>query len=309
MTARMLERLERLGKRAPGLVHGLLGRQRIDGLRARLLARSSKRLDVVAAQVAHLLHLSGVDVRGRVCLELGSGWVLSHALVLHLLGARAVIACDLERQASAAALRDAVGAATPSIVRDVLSPFEDHELLRERLEALLRLTGARHLELEALRALDVEYVAPLDLTRGRLGRPVDLVLSSSVLEHVPVRDVPSLLGNVAADLAPSGVMIHAVHLEDHRDAATAPFAFLAEEGFAAEGTRGNRLRASAWRRRFAALPGLVTRDLYAWRRAAALLPARVVEGLEHEGVDDLRASHVAFLTTRGAAVDAPSVSP
>ncbi len=303
----MLERLERLGKRAPGLVYGVLGRRRVDAVRARLLATSSKRLDVVAAQVAHLLHLSGVDVRGRVALELGSGWVLSHALVLHLVGARAVIASDVDAQAHLPALRDAIRAATLSVVRDVLSPFEDHGALRERVLALEAL-ARRRLDLAALEALGVEYVAPLDLARARLGRPVDLVYSNSVLEHVPARDLAALLGNVAADLAPGGVMLHAVHLEDHRDPAGAPFAFLGEAGFQAEGQRGNRLRASAWRRRLAALPGLSTRDLYAWRRDAALVPARVDPAVEHEGVDDLRTSHVAFLTTSASPVDARSNS-
>lgn len=292
----MLERLERLGKRAPGLVYGLLGRRRVDAVRARLLARSSKRLDVVAAQVAHLLHLSGLDVRGRVVLELGSGWVLSHALVLHLVGARTVIATDLEPQAHLPALREAIRSATGSIVRDVLSPFEDHEALRARVGALEAL-ARRPLDLGALGALGLEYVAPLDLVRRRLGRPVDLVYSNSVLEHVPARDGTLLLRNVAADLAPGGAMLHAVHLEDHRDPAGAPFAFLAEEGYEADGERGNRLRASAWRRRFAGLDGLVTRELYAWRRDASLVPARVARDVEHEGVDDLRTSHVAFLTT------------
>jgi SAM-dependent methyltransferase len=308
----VLERLERLGKRAPGVVHGLLGRRRVDALRARLLARSSKRLDVVAAQLAHLLHLARVDVRGRVALELGSGWVLSHAVALHLVGARAVIASDLEPQAQLPALGAAIRSATSSIVRDVLSPFEDHAVLRERVAALEALAAGRGLTLDALRALGVEYVAPLDLARRRLGRPVDLVYSNSVLEHVPARDAPSLLSNVAADLAPGGVMLHAVHLEDHRDAARAPFAFLGERGFDDEGARGNRLRASAWRRRFAALPGLATRELYAWRRDAALVPGDVDPSLEHEGLDDLRTSHVAFLTTSlstsTSPVDAPSKS-
>ena len=65
-------------------------------------------------------------------------------------------------------------------------------------------------------------------------------------------------------------------------------------------------------RRFAALPGLVTRELYAWRRDAALVPADVDPSLEHEGLDDLRTSHVAFLTTSSSTstspVDAPSKS-
>ena len=70
---------------------------------ARKLASTDKRLDVCAAQVAHVLHLSGfsgkLPLRGKVCLELGSGWVLSHALVFHLLEAKRVLATDTQAMA------------------------------------------------------------------------------------------------------------------------------------------------------------------------------------------------------------------
>jgi hypothetical protein len=286
----MLDGLERLGSRAPRLVYGLLGRARVDALRARLLARASKRLDVVAGQMAHLLHLSKVDVRGRTCLELGSGWVLSHALVLHLLGARAVIATDLEAQAHAPALADAVKGATLSIVRDVLSPFEDHGVLRARLERLASLPTLDP------SAIGLDYVAPLDLARARLGRPVDLVFSNSVLEHVDPQDLPALLGNLALDLAPGGAMLHAIHLEDHRDA-RAPFAFLAEGEAEEPAARGNRLRASRWLELFRSA-GLDPQVVYAWQRDPALLPAQLARSVEHQGVDDLRTSHLGLVARR-----------
>ncbi|MCP4178379.1 MAG: hypothetical protein GY756_11485 [bacterium] len=53
------------------------------------LASSSKRIDICSAQFAHLLHLSKQpSLEGKVCLEIGSGWVLSHAIVCYLLGAK-----------------------------------------------------------------------------------------------------------------------------------------------------------------------------------------------------------------------------
>src|SRR5688500_6756824 len=62
---------------------------------ARRLARSTKRLDLCAAQFAQSLHLAGdVRLEGARCLELGAGWVLTHALVCHLLGAERIVAVD-----------------------------------------------------------------------------------------------------------------------------------------------------------------------------------------------------------------------
>jgi hypothetical protein len=55
---------------------------------AKRLARSSKRLDLCAAQIAHSFHCSeGPRLKGKGCVEIGSGWVLSHSLISWLLGA------------------------------------------------------------------------------------------------------------------------------------------------------------------------------------------------------------------------------
>ena len=57
------------------------------------LASSSKRIDICAAQFAHNFHLSKhPSIEGKICLEIGAGWVLSHAVVCYLLGAKRVIA-------------------------------------------------------------------------------------------------------------------------------------------------------------------------------------------------------------------------
>ena len=73
-----------------------------DARAAKRLARSNKRVDLRAAYIAQLLHLgAGYSVVGKTYLEIGSGWVLSHALVLHLLGAKRVIASDVRPLAQA----------------------------------------------------------------------------------------------------------------------------------------------------------------------------------------------------------------
>ena len=295
----MLSSLERLGRHLPrGLVDRTLGSEGVAKLRARLLAAGDKRLDVCTAQLAHLLHLSGLDVRGKVCVELGAGWVLSHAALLWLLGAERVIATDLEAQAHPECLKVAVRKAVTSVVRDSLSPFEDHALLRARLD---RLAAIERFDFETLRALGIEYRAPLDLARAGLGEPVDVVFSWSVLEHVPAVDVGPLLANLARDLRPGGAMLHAIHLEDHRDSARAPFAFLAPDpsfGPRQQSERGNRIRRSGWEARCARLEGLRTEVLYAWQRDASFLPSPIDPGIEHTGTDDLRTSHLGLCLRR-----------
>ncbi len=269
------------------------------GLQALYMSGHDKRVDLCAAQVAHALHQSGLGgVEGLRCLEIGAGWVLSHALVLHLLGAERVIACDVVAQAKPWALRRALRRSVPSLIRDPLSPFADHGAIRERLDRVLRL---RDWSWRSLAELGIHYRAPHDLALAPLGEPVDFVYSNSVLEHVASRDVPRLLRNLVADLQPGGSMLHCIHLEDHQDSRGAPFAFLApQSAFDAseEGRRGKRLRRSGWAAAFDALSGLEWRMAYEWKRSSSLLPDRIDPTVAHEGTEDLRVSHLGVIATR-----------
>jgi len=266
------------------------------------LARTTKRLDQCAAQLAHTLHLAGdVRLEGARCLELGAGWVLTHALVCHLLGAKRVVAVDVERAARFDALRAAVADAPPALVRDLLAPFSDHGRVRARLE---RLRSIERFDAAALAELGIVYRAPVDLARDALSEPFDLIYSLSVLEHVPVDDVGALLANLARQLTAGGTMLHVIHLEDHRDIARDPFAFLsarAQPFSRVEQTeRGNRLRASSWLDAFAAVPGLHARVLWAWQRWDAALPATVEPSVRAHDETDLRTSHLGIAARREA---------
>ena len=263
-------------------------------LSARKLARSTKRLDLCAAQIVHLLHLAGQkSLEGKVCLELGSGWVLSHALVLYLLGAEKVIAADLDPIAVPATLKKAVRGSAPYIVRDILSPFEEHDRIRSRLDRLL---AVEEYSFDVLRELNIEYMAPRDLAKAPLGIPYDFALSLSVFEHVPTDDIAPLLKNLTRDLRKGGFMTHAIHLEDHDGIQNDPFGFLAAplDKFppAVQSERGNRLRKSQWEAVFAAIPDLETRFLYEWRRRDKKIPDTIDPSISYQDEDDLRTSHL-----------------
>ncbi len=257
-------------------------------------ARSNKRLDICAAQFAHVLHLAGnANLRDKVCLEIGAGRVLTHAVVCHLLGARRVIAIDLHPIACPRVLRTAIRQTISSIPRDILSPFEDHGSLRARMDALQRV---QHFDAVALAELGIEYRSPVDICAAPLGTPVDFIYSWSVLQHVPKDDVPVLFANLMHDLTPGGAMLHAIHLEDIQDFARHPLDFLSiaagqytpEE----QNRRGNRLRASSWISLLSAQPQCRTRALYAWQRPEHMLPAHIDSAVHYTDTDDLRTSHL-----------------
>jgi Methyltransferase domain len=291
-----------LSKALPAGVKARL-RPYLDPWKARHLASTSKRLDICAAQLAHVLHLAGRPcLADKVCLEIGAGWVLSHSIVFHLLGAKKVMAVDIQPLAHPDCLWTAVHDSIPHMLPDILSPFADYALVRSRVENLFSI---KRFDFKVLREIGIEYVSPLDLARDRLGMPVDFIYSNSVLEHVPKRDVPALLGNLVSDLSPAGAMIHCVHLEDHNDFNRRPFDFLtlpaSEYPPWRETSTGNRMRASSWQKHFAALDGSRSRLLYSFSRTDVDLPPHIDESIAHRDKADLRTSHIGVLTQTSAA--------
>jgi hypothetical protein len=279
----------------------------LDGWKARRLASTSKRLDICAAQLAHVLHLAGRPaLTDKTCLEIGAGWVLSHAIVCHLLGAKRVLAADIQPLAHPGCLSIAVRRSISYILQDTLSPFEDYSLLRERVERLLSI---KRFDFKVLKQLGIEYVSPVDLARDRLGIEVDFIYSNSVLEHVPQRDVPGLLTNLVGDLSPEGTMIHCIHLEDHHDFTKRPFHFLTVSADAyprwCETNTGNRMRASSWEKVFSQMDGSQSSVIYSFSRSDVALPPHIDDSIDYRDEADLRTSHLGVFTRKNGVACMP----
>ncbi len=267
---------------------------------AKSLAGTSKRLDICAAQIAQLLHLAKINsLAGKKCLEVGSGWALSHSLIFHLLGAKQVIATDIAPLAIPESLNIAVKQSITSIVRDILSPFEEHYVLRERLNKLLSI---KKFSFEILEDLGIKYIAPIDFKESRLYQTVDFIYSNSVFEHIPVSDVELVLENLICDLSSGGVMINCIHLEDHNDFNAHPFAFYSIQGQhysrVLESLRGNRIRKSNWERIFSNLANTENSLIYEWSRHDIPLPNSIDKSVLYKDQEDLRISHIGVCTKK-----------
>lgn len=282
-------------------VRHFVGKSRFyNRLLAENLASGSKRLDLCCAQIAEILYLSGLagksPIRDKVCLELGSGWVLSHSCVLHLLGAKKIIATDVSRIAYPAVLHKSIHDSVDFIVQDVLASFEEHEAIRRRLDNLLKI---KNFSFDTLEKLEITYFAPIDLASKRLDTKVDFIYSTSVLEHVPTNDILPLFKNLSDMLSEGGVMIHCIHLEDHKDFRNTPFDFLCEpeEKFTREiqGARGNRLRKSQWQVLLSELKDIQFKIILEWKRTDKDLPSIIDPSIHYKDEDDLRTSHLAIL--------------
>lgn len=283
----------------PVSIKSILNRYGYELYSAHQMASTSKRLDICAAQIAQMLHLSTHGpLENKVCLEIGAGWVLSHALIFYLLGAKKVITTDLSPHAHPRVLKDAVRKSIISIPRDILAPFSDHSQIRERMDNLLCIDN---FSLEVLRGIGIEYISPVDLARDKLNEPVDFIYSVSVLEHVPCQDISLLLSNCSAMLSPEGTMLHAFHLEDHQGF-NSPFDFLSqpENTYTREqqSNRGNRIRSSQWMRLFNEIPGTTSKPIWVYHRRDKPLPQWIDSSISYVDEEDLRVSHLCMFTKK-----------
>lgn len=269
-------------------------------MEAKELALTSKRLDICAAQVAHLFHLAKIDsLADKSCLEVGSGWTLSHSIIFHLLGAKKVYSTDLFPHAQIKTLKLAINNSITSLVRDILSPFEPHYLIRRRLDDLISIP---EFSFEKLKELGIEYIAPIDFNHAKLNIPVDFIYSNSVFEHIPLEDLKNVLVNLAHDLTPNGIMINCIHLEDHSNFKKKPFDFLSipidKYSRDDQTLRGNRIRKTTWEKIFKDIPNTRSVFLYEWMRKDISLPESIDKSIRFEDETDLRTSHLGIMTQK-----------
>ncbi|MEI1375103.1 hypothetical protein PQG02_20840 [Nostoc sp. UHCC 0926] len=261
------------------------------------LAIAGKRLDICANEIAIYLLQSGKGkyvLRDKICLEIGSGWLLTHSLVFYLLGAKKVYATDVCPLLQPENIFKAVCKSVDWSILDSLSTFEDREIIHLRLNKLL---SFKNLSLEVLQDLGIEYIAPIDLSQQLPGQEkIDFIFSKSVLEHVPVDDIVPLLENLVSSLSEDGFMFHLIHLVDHKNSDEKPFDFFVyqQEAYSRElqSRWGNRIRRSQWKNIFANLKHLDFKFVFEWSCRDRELPEKIDSSIQYTDEEDLRISHI-----------------
>ena len=254
------------------------------------LSSIDKRLDVSAAQIAHLFSLrKGLSLQGKTCLEIGGGWIFSHALVMYLLGAKRIIISDIAPLATPEFLKQAVSNSSISMIRDILSPYEDHEAIRMRLNDLRRINI---FDPDGLKKLNIEYRCPMYPEKDIFREKFDFIFSNVVLEYFTEAALAKVLENFKKCISSSGEMLHTVHLEDHDSAD--PFDYLKTDPvFYVKNkiiTHSNRIRFSSYDEIFRN-SGWDHEYLYKWERKDATLPPTIDRDLKYNDENDLRTSH------------------
>ncbi len=257
-----------------------------------LAARQHRSFDAMSGVLGWMLGLARQELgplalSGRA-LEIGTGQFMAHAAGLYVCGFDRVLTLDRYRQVAPSLVKASL--ANPVLARRFLSPFVSHDRFMERWRRL----AATGFAPASLAAAGLEYRAPQEAA-ALLAEPerFDFVFSYTTLEHVPPAELPGLLSAAAGLLAPGGVALHFVDLEDHLDPRNAPFAFLApSQAWGADqcGARGNRLRFSGWQRLFQESTGLDWRYPYVPVRHDASLPPTIDPAITLAGDEDLRVS-------------------
>jgi hypothetical protein len=216
----------------------------VDRLKAKRDALGKRRLDRafdhMVSTIARTECAFGRYSRG---LDFGSGYVLTDAVSLWLLGAQQVVALDLNAIAKRNALELAISSTSLNAVARIAGrlPQPSQGIAVERARQLF--SG------RAIDDIPITYAAPVDiLAAHNLGR-FDRIWSSSVLEHVPPSLLPRMMSKLHELLAPGGSGCHFIDLRDHLDF-NQPFRFRTNpDGYVAErdaDARGNGLNVAEW---------------------------------------------------------------
>jgi hypothetical protein len=212
-------------------------------------ARGKCRIDRCARAFCDYLTASGIDgVEGKRCLEIGTGYVGSSAVVMWLLGACAVTSVDLNRLLVSDALKESILPVEKTELFGVLKKHvKSEEALSDRIRQVYTWADSGQGNLPDW----FGYWAPFDLLSSALPDAVDFVYSTSTLEHLPRSIVGRFAERMASILADGGTGLHFIDLTDHFDSQANPFGFLslADEDYSDDleaDSRGNRVRGSEW---------------------------------------------------------------
>jgi SAM-dependent methyltransferase len=206
-----------------GLIQGTLSRapggvafndllQRTLGGRRDLVAHVNAKIH--ADWIVHMRNIRRLrlDIEDREIVEIGTGWLPVLPMCFALVGVRRCHSFDLNRHLS------------PGSLTRVLGMIEPHlDAIAQAAELDPRIVRRRWTDLSAQRSVDallarsgLSYHAPADATRtGLPDASVALVISNSVLEHVPASVLGALMRESVRVLAPDGLSLHSVNCGDH----------------------------------------------------------------------------------------------
>jgi hypothetical protein len=278
------------------------GQSSFDWLTARKDATGKKRLDrALDGLIGTLGPDTAKQVAGKACIDFGAGYVPTDGVALWLLGASEVYGVDYNNLARPTEIARAVRAADTFRVESQLRELAIDSGWVDRLDRLRRWAQADSNEFPP----GYTYVAPADVIASPSLLPnFDVLVSTSVLEHIPPSLMTALLDALKSRENDHAAQIHRVDLRDHRDFDNAPYGFLdPSRQFDADldaDSRGNGMTLHDWEALLASHPewGLGVSCYEPGR--PQLMPAAATVSHTHVVADSLVLHSITAETTREA---------
>lgn len=224
------------------------GHSTFDWLSARKDALGKKRLDRALTGVVDNLGTARVaTLRDAVCVDFGAGYVPTDGVAMWVLGAREVHGIDYNKIAKSKEIARAVLSADFLAVEARLETLKLDTDWRDRLTKVKAWAENRPTPFPP----GYNYIAPADvIAQPSLVPSFDVLLSTSVLEHIRPSLMTPLLDALKAREKLNAAQFHQVDLRDHRDFTNAPYGFFDEsEAYDPESdadVRGNGMSLRDW---------------------------------------------------------------
>ena len=169
----------------------------------------------VVAEMLDWLQRNELQVSGKRVLEVGTGRALGLPVALWLCGAEQITTVDLHRYLSSRLVQDCnhYYRQHREQIAATLGAYDFDGGFSQRLRQLADFSG----DLASfLKLICVQYYAPADARRLAFpDHSFDFHLSYSVLEHIPPREIVSILCEAKRLLRPGGTLLHTIDLSDH----------------------------------------------------------------------------------------------
>ena len=225
------------------------GTSTFDWLTARKDGAGKKRLDnALESLVETLGPASARLVRDKICVDFGAGYVPTDGIAMWLLGAQQVYALDYNDIARVREMARAVRGADRSRIANQLRVSRAAPQWADRLDEVLDWATGK---VGNAFPPGCSYAAPVDVINSPSLLPqFDILVSTSVLEHIPPSLIVALLRAIQSRGMEGAVQIHKVDLRDHRDFENEPYGFLdPSQNFDSEfeaDSRGNGMTLQDW---------------------------------------------------------------
>ena len=168
-----------------------------------------------ATKMVHWAEELGYRIEGKSFLEVGTGRTLDIPLALWLCGAARVLTVDLNTYLAEQLTLESVAflCCRRAETAAIFGELADRPLFNERLDQLRGFDGRLA---DLMRMTHIEYLAPTDAAHLSVpDRSIDFHISFTVLEHIPVDIIASILKEAERVLTPGGLLLHIIDPSDH----------------------------------------------------------------------------------------------